>query len=282
MYKKSLTFILVCFGISLLAAGLFYKFGTGYTSPQGLFFATAYMFIPLVSVVITQLICGEKPFKDCGISFKVNRWWFIAWLGLPLIPILGVCIASLFPGVSFSLNSPEMQRSILTFTEMGAPVGPWGVLAITLLSGYLAGCTVNALAAFGEEVAWRGFLDRSLSHLGFWRRALLIGFVWGVWHAPLILMGHNFPMHRVAGVFVMTAFCMAAAPLFLYLRQRAGSVIVAAIVHGTFNAVAGLTMLLLVGGSDLLTGSCGAGVIAALVLIDIIIAITYKPVNGER
>lgn len=276
MYKKALTFILVCFGLSLLAAGLFYKSGAGYASPQGAVFATAYMFIPLVSVVLTQLVCGEKPFWDCGISFKVNRWWFIAWLGLPLIPLLGIGIALLLPGVCLSLDSPLMQDAGRSFAETGLPVGPWGVLGIMLLSGYLAGCTVNAVAAFGEEAAWRGFLDRTLSRLGFWPRALLIGAVWGVWHAPIILMGHNFPAHPVAGVFAMTAFCMAAAPVFLYLRQRSGSVIVAAIAHGTFNSVAGMSVMLLAGGSDLVKSPCGAGAIAAMAVIDIIIALTYK------
>ena len=40
----------------------------------------------------------------------------------------------------------------------------------------IAGVTVNAVAGFGEELGWRGFLQKELAFLGFWRSSLLIGF----------------------------------------------------------------------------------------------------------
>ena len=38
------------------------------------------------------------------------------------------------------------------------------------------------------------------------------GVIWGFWHAPLILNGHNYPQHPVVGVFMMVAFSMRGSP----------------------------------------------------------------------
>ena len=119
--------------------------------------------------------------------------------------------------------------------------------------GLVAGVSINAVAGFGEELGWRGFLQKELAFLGFWRSSLLIGVVWGLWHAPLILQGHNYPQHRIAGVFMMTILCVLLAPIFGYVRIKAHSVIAAAIIHGTFNATYGLAITLVRGGSDLTT-----------------------------
>ena len=100
--------------------------------------------------------------------------------------------------------------------------------------------------------------------------SLLIGFIWGVWHFPLILMGHNYPNHPVAGVFMMIVFCMLLSPMMTYITLKARSVIAPAVFHGTMNALAGLPLIYLTGGSDLnigLTGYAGFAAIAAVTLV---------------
>ena len=72
--EKILIFLAFCFGISWLSAGIFYLCGIDYQSVWGFLFATVYMFFPLVSVLLTQLVTGEKPFSDIGISFRLNKW----------------------------------------------------------------------------------------------------------------------------------------------------------------------------------------------------------------
>lgn len=274
--KRVYIFIAICFGLSLAAAGLFHFFNGNYASLIGTAFASIYMLIPLISVSITQWICKEKPLRNCGVRWKINRWWFIAWLSMPLLCIAALLVSGLMPGVGFTLESDIMQQTIDQFAQSGLTAGPWGVIAITILSDLFAGITINALFAFGEEIAWRGFLARELDGLGFWKKSLLIGAVWGVWHAPIILMGHNYPAHPVAGVFMMIAFCTLLSPIFMYLRERSGSVIVAAIAHGTMNAVAGLAIILLVGYNDLLCGLTGVAGFIVLAVIDIVIAVSMS------
>lgn len=265
--KKFFVFLAICFGLSLSAAGLFHFLGGRYSSIAGTLFASGYMFLPLISVVITQAICGERPFSDCGIRFKINRWWFLAMFVFLLIPVAATLVSALLPGVNLTLESDLMKQSVAAFASKGTAVGPWGVIGITVVSAIFAGATVNAIFAFGEEIAWRGFLPRILEGVGFWKKSLLIGSVWGLWHAPIILMGHNYPSHPVAGVFMMVAFCVLMTPLLLYFREKSESVAVAAISHGTLNAIAGISIILLTGFNDLLCGPCGlAGMVVLLIL----------------
>lgn len=275
--KKFFTFLGICFGISLLAAGLFHFLGGNYKSIWGTLFASGYMFIPLISVVITQLITGEKPFSGCGVTFRMKwLWLFAGLLAMQVFALLAMPVSTIFPDVSISTDGEFLTQSLDSFKASGVNVGPWGVLGISLISAVFAACSINAIFAFGEEVAWRGFLSRVLKGLGFWKKSLLVGFVWGVWHSPIILMGHNYPDHPVIGVFMMTAFCMLLAPVFQFFRAKAGSVFAAAVAHGSLNASAGLSIIYLSGYNDLLCGCSGAAGFAILLVADIIIAIYLR------
>ena len=270
--KKILIFLAFCFGISWLSAGIFYLCGVDYQSVWGFLLATVYMFFPLVSVLLTQLVTGEKPFSDIGISFRLNKWWWLGWLVIIPLPILlSLPVSALFPGVSIGTDSGALKQTMDAMQAQGMPFGPWGVGIITLLSGFVAGLTINALFAFGEESAWRGFLHRLLKGKGFWKECLIIGVIWGIWHAPLILMGHNYPEHPVPGVFMMVAFCVLVTPLMVFIREKSGSVIMAAIAHGTINALGGLPVLYLIGYKELLSGITGLAGFIALALADIVL-----------
>ena len=275
--KKILIFLAFCFGISWLSAGIFYLCGIEYQSVWGLLLGIAYMFFPLASVLITQLITGEKPFSGIGLSFRLNRWWWLGWLVIiPVLILLSLPVSALFPGVSIDADSEMMRQAADSLKAQGMTAGTGGILALTLVSGLFAGITVNAVAAFGEESAWRGFLYRLLKGQGFWKESLIIGVIWGVWHAPLILMGHNYPSHPVAGVFMMVAFCVLLTPVMIFIRERSGSVVMAAIAHGTVNALAGLSIMLLSGYDELLCGFPGLAGFIVLALADLAILIFGK------
>jgi len=166
-----------------------------------------------------------------------------------------------FRGLMAPEQLEEMERQAKTL-----PLHPFW---LALIQGLIAGPTVNAIAAFGEELGWRGLLLRELEGLGFWKASAIIGVVWGFWHAPLILQGHNYPEHPWAGVFMMTVMTVLLSPLLSYVTLRAASVIAAAIFHGTFNATAGLAILVVTGGSDLSVGVTGLAGFIALLLANV-------------
>jgi CAAX protease family protein len=135
----------------------------------------------------------------------------------------------------------------------------------------IAGVSINAFFGFGEELGWRGLLYHEWKSMGFWKSSILIGFVWGIWHAPLILQGHNYPQHSVIGVFLMIAFCVLLSPIFSYIRIRSNSVIAVSILHGTLNGTAIIALMMLSGGGDLLVGPTGLAGFIVLVLTNIIL-----------
>lgn len=276
MDKRLKVFLYVCFGISFIAGGAFHFLGGDLSSASGMFFASAYMLIPLISVIITQLIFGEKPFSDVCVSFKINKWWFVAWLLMPVVNILAMFASTLLPGVSLDPNSELVRLAIADMSTKGLEIDGWGLLAITIVGSLFAGFTINAFFAFGEEIAWRGFLPRIMDAWGFWKKSLVIGTVWGFWHAPLVLMGHNYPDHPIIGVFMMILLCVVMTPVFLYLREKSGSTMVAAIAHGTLNGSAGISVMYLAGGNDLLCGTTGLVGIMILVILDLLIYLLRK------
>jgi hypothetical protein len=92
--------------------------------------------------------------------------------------------------------------------------------------------------AFGEEYGWRGYLQGELIKLGRVRGILLVGVIWGLWHAPIIAMGYNYPGYPVLGVFLMTLYTIGLGFFLGYAVLKSGSVWLAAFLHGLNNQVA--------------------------------------------
>lgn len=246
--------------------------------PGALIVATTYMFIPMIVTTVVQRLIYKEPLKEpFGISFKLNRWFLVAWLLPPIIAFTTLGISLLFPGVQYS---PEMAgmferfKSVLTPEQLKqmqsqAAAFPIHPIWIGLLQGLIAGVTINAVAGFGEELGWRGLLQREFGYLGFWKSSALVGLIWGVWHAPIILQGHNYPQHPLAGVLMMTVFTLLLSPIFSYVRLKAKSVIAAAIIHGSLNATAGLAIMVVKGGNDLTIGVTGLAGLIVLAIVNI-------------
>ena len=262
--KNLKLYIAIAYGL-IWAGGLaFYLTGTNVASFAGAtqLWASLCMFIPLVATLICQKSSKEPLLRNVGISWKVNRWWFLGWLTFPVVALLTLLFTYWISG----LNNTDLDVTL----PFGTVNGPVGMTAFVLLSGMLAGVTINALFAFGEEVGWRGYLLKQFEGRSFLSTAVVIGIIWGLWHAPLILMGHNYPQHPQWGVLMMVVVCIPMSFIIQYFRVKSGSVIVAAIMHGTCNGVAGLTMIFLSLDkyNDLIDGACGlAGILAMLVVV---------------
>ncbi|MFA7628941.1 MAG: CPBP family intramembrane glutamic endopeptidase [Candidatus Dojkabacteria bacterium] len=276
--KKVFIFVGLTFLLSYLLVFIYLALGGKWIIPGSLIVATTYMFIPMVVAIIVQKhILGEPVKGPLGISFKLNRWFLVAWLLPVIIAFATLGVSLLLPGVEYS---PEMAgifekfESVLTpeqFQQMKAQAdaSPLHPFWIGLLQGLIAGITINAVAGFGEELGWRGFLQKELGYLGFWKSSIIIGLVWGIWHAPIILQGHNYPEHPQAGVFMMIIFTLLLSPIFSYVRLKAKSVIAAAIIHGSLNATIGLPLMVIKGGNDLTVGATGLAGFIALALANV-------------
>lgn len=283
--KKATLFVLITFVISFLLAGIYKLMGGDYSNKLAFtLLGTVYMFVPAISVlIIKKLIYKEAIVRDLLISFKINKWFVFAWFIMPIVIFVSLGISLLFPGITYdpemtgmltrmqSMMTPEEYEKIAEQMQASLQSMPINPVWLSLIQGLIAGITINAVAAFGEELGWRGFLLHEFRNMKFLKASLIIGFIWGIWHAPMILMGHNYPQHPEAGILMMTIFCMLLSPLLMYITIKAKSVIAAAIAHGTMNAIAGISVMMIKGGNDLNAGITGlAGFIAIIVFVALI------------
>ena len=275
-------------GISLAALGLYLLGGAaGGLAATGV--SAAAMFSPLVATVVVNRLDGESAFAGLA-RFRFSRWLGVASL-MPVVLAYGAMLVGLLlPGVSLDWEMAAMFErfgGMLSADEVarakaqidGLPVHPvW----LGVPQAIVAGLTINAVFGFAEEVGWRGWLHQELAPLGFWKANAVTGVLWGLWHAPLILQGHNYPVHRVEGVFLFTLVCLLLSPLLSHVRSRADTVWAAAVFHGTFNAAAGVSMLVVV-GSDLVVGVQGAAGLIVLGIANLLL-LTFRrsvpPVAG--
>jgi len=275
LIQRSIQYIIVTLVVSWIAAGTAILLGLRIT--DGLtytIFAGAYMFLPAICAIVLQLIHKEKPFSELGISFRLNRWWLVAGIVPIVLAFLTLGINLLFPNVSYSATSegllsritPEQAQLV---TQQVTRYSPFVFVLLQILNSLIAGYTINAIFAFGEELGWRGYLLKALQDKRFLFVSLIIGAVWGVWHFPLILLGHNYPQHPVVGVVMMIIFCILLTPIMIYIVIKARSVITAAIFHGVLNAIGGISLMFLAGGNDLTNGLTGLAGFIVLLLANI-------------
>lgn len=289
MSRKALLYLALTFFFSWIILPIYFALGGKFNSQYTLVALLVYMFIPMTMAMIVQKGIYHEPLRaPLGISFRWNRWFFFAWFLPPLIAIVSMGVNLLIPGITFSPSmegmfqryasslTPEQLQQMRDSTAT-LPLHPFW---LSLIQGLIAGITVNAVAGFGEELGWRGLLQKELSHLGFWKSSALIGVIWGVWHAPIILQGYNYPDHPQLGVLLMTVFTTLYTPLICYARIKGKSVIAAAIMHGSLNGTAGLAFILIAGGDDLTNGVLGLAGFIVLALANLILFVWIRQ-RGE-
>jgi membrane protease YdiL (CAAX protease family) len=287
---KAAIFVVLTLFASWLLAAVFYAVGGRLNTLPGFVVLSTYMFIPMSMAIIVQKVIYREPLKEpLGISFRPNRWFLVAWLLPPVVSLVTIGASLLFPGVQYS---PDMAGLLERFAASLTPeqleqaqrqleILPIHVFWISLLQGLIAGITINAVFGFGEELGWRGLLQLEFAPLGFWKSSVLIGLIWGIWHAPIIIQGYNYPQHPVAGVFMMTVWTILLSPIFSYVRLKARSVIAAAIIHGSLNATAGLSLMVIEGGSDLTVGLTGLAGFIVLLFVNLAIFVFDQFVTKE-
>ncbi|HEV3029866.1 MAG TPA: CPBP family intramembrane glutamic endopeptidase, partial [Planctomycetota bacterium] len=207
---RAIQFVALTFALSWGIVGLSYIAGAEQSTIARFGVRLSIMFVPMgVAIILQKALYREAVFDPLGVSFQVNRWFAVGWLLPPVLAAATIAPALALPGVKL-LYSPghllDQVRPLLTDDQYAKAYEQLSALpfAALVVQSILAAIVPNSIAAFGEELGWRGFLHRALEPLGFWRSSLLIGAIWGLWHAPIILLGHNYPRHPVAGAFMMT------------------------------------------------------------------------------
>lgn len=272
--RKVSGFLVLTFGISWGGLTLLY-FGDvdlGSSAGQGIG-TIVFMGAPAIAAIALLRFRRESIRKGCGLYLGRIRWIVVAWLapvGLTAAMIVvgltltGTTLTTEYSAFLLELGLTEEEAAETTADMEGTGV-PVGVLLVGF--GLVLGGTLFALAALGEELGWRGLLLTEFAPLGFWKLSILTGAIWGLWHAPIILLGLQFPDEPVVGIFMMTVATVALSPMYTYLTVRARSVLAATFFHGSFF-LGVFTSVYLAEGRELVISPVGAvGIVAALLSV---------------
>lgn len=277
---KVAEFLGLTFGIAWISALALWMAGIGHGTLAGTVLITIFvMWAPAAAAIIVQRRRGASVREKCGLRLGRVAWSAVAWIAPVAFMAAAVGVGLLLPNVSLTTDfsaflieqgvPPEQVDAVAEQLE-ALPVSP---VVLFVGAGLAAGLTINALAALGEELGWRGLLLAEWAPLGFWKLSLWTGLVWGFWHTPVILQGHNFPDNPILGIVVMTGAGMAMAPFYTYFALRARSVLAPTFLHGSFNGLGGITIVYLSGAGNLVTAPVGlVGIGAALVITALCVA----------
>jgi membrane protease YdiL (CAAX protease family) len=140
-----------------------------------------------------------------------------------------------------ALVAPALAVGLIISAAVGFGGGhfePGANIFVLVLVVAVNAIVVNSFLAFGEEYGWRGYLLPKLLPLGEIRAGVIVGVIWGFWHAPLLIAGLNYPhvdpLVAVA-LFIPTGVVMSLLFTRLYVASG-GSVLVVSLLHGSLNA----------------------------------------------
>jgi membrane protease YdiL (CAAX protease family) len=243
------------------------------------------MFGPAVAHVVTRTVTDEGwNLTDTLLSPQIRQgwpYWAIAWVAPTVLTLLGAAVYFL----AFSDTYAGMEGVSATIRTLGGQTDQpeWltaeVVVAVQLVAALTFGVVINSIFTFGEEFGWRGYLLPKLLPMGPRRAMVVMGVIWGVWHWPLTLIGHNYglnyPFAPIPGMLVMLWFTTVLGIFFAWVTLRGGSVWPAVIGHAAINAIAGIGLLfatdplLLLGPAPSgLVGSIPFALLAAWILLD--------------
>lgn len=273
-------FLILAFGISWASAVVIAMTGGLMNSPELIpnsgvtlalvLEASVYMWGPALANILTRAITKES-WQNAFISPKLKSgwpYWLAGWFGPGVATILGIVLFfAVFPQY-YDANFSAL-RAQLEIANPGSAIDPMTVIISQTVMALLISPILNGISTFGEEFGWRAYLLPKLSAAMGNRKALLVSSViWGVWHWPVIAMGHNYGLdywgYPWLGLLLMVWFTLSAGVFMGWITQKAGSVWPAVIAHGALNGIAALGLLFISGPTPMTLGPSPAGVISCL------------------
>lgn len=301
--RRIVVYLAFSFGIAWAVGLVIYLLGGLQNSPRivpgtpitlaVVLLATGYMWAPALAHILTRAVTREG-WKDTFLVPRLRRswpYWVAAWVGPSILILLGAALFyALFPGYfDASLSAVRaILREAESISGRPLPLSPWAFVIIQTVQAIVIAPVINGLFTFGEEFGWRAYLQPKLMPLGGRRAFLLMGLIWGVWHWPVIAMGHNYgseyPGAPWLGMLAMVWFTFLIGTFLGWATLRSGSVWPAVIGHGAINGIAGIGMLFARGRPSPLLGPMPAGVVASVpwVLVAFAILLSRNALKGSE
>lgn len=223
----------------------------------------AFMFMPAIASFLTRWIQHEG-FRKMYLKPHFRGNWGKYLLSVFVPPALVFGGAALY--FLFFPSMFDTEFSVLVSAGV-AKSQVVMVVVVQLVQGVLLAPFINLIPCLGEELGWRGYLlPKLLERFSPRAAALITGVVWGIWHAPMIALGHNYGLDYVGypwlGILLMTLFCVGFGAFIAYLSIKTQSAIPAALSHASLNGIASAALLVSKSGYSTLVGPLPMGILA--------------------
>ena len=266
------------------------------------------MFAPAIAAALTRLITKEG-FKDAWIkprAFKKTwRYYVLAWFGPLVLVLAGAALyflinpADFDPSMSYVIQATREQAEAMG-VEMSVDDETIRLTQIASLATLVIAPAINAVTCFGEEWGWRGYLlPRLLGRFSIIPTLLISGIIWGIWHAPITLIGHNYGLgyagYPFTGIAAMCLFCIVLGVFMSYVTLRTGSCLPAVFAHGMVNGSAAAGIIFSATGGNPFVGPAPTGILggaffivaAIFMAVDLarngwVLPVADKPVKSEK
>ena len=295
-FKRILLYLGITFGLTwaycllLLYPTVDGEVLTGVPSIIAQLMVAACMFFPSIGVLLTRLVTREG-FKNAWLRPHIKgnfKHYLLAWFGPGVLTFAGMGIYFLlFPGTF----DPDCGYMKLTMAAAGMPYEAQAVpmnllMLIQILQAFFMAPALNFVTCFGEEWGWRGYLLPKVSkHFSTMPTLLITGIIWGLWHAPLTIIGHNYGLgywgFPFTGIAMMCLFCVTLGIFLSYLTLKTGSCIPAILGHGAVNGIASIGIYFTYDGGNPFVGPAPTGIIGMIpfIVVAILMALNLKKVS---
>jgi len=214
------------------------------------------MWVPGIVAIIMRLWYREGLFSSL-VWNPIKGWkWILLAAFIPfvieiitIVLTVGFGVATLKEGFLVIENDTISIKGIAML--FGASAQPWYVFLPNFITSYFVGALFYSLAfALGEELGWRGYLQKEWAPTNSLFPFLVIGVIWGWWHLPGILIGHNYPDYPLlGGVVLMPIVTILFSVAFGVAFNKKCVIWVPVIFHGAVNISAEMSNIGLVEAS---------------------------------
>ena len=236
----------------------------------------AAMFFPAIGVLLTRLITKEG-FRDVWLHPHIKgnvKTYLLAWFGPAILTFAGMGVYFLiFPNnldLSFSYFTATLKATGAPLETLPMPIGL--LMVVQCIQAIFLAPALNFVTCFGEEWGWRGYLLPKISkHFSTVPTLLITGIIWGLWHAPMTIIGHNYGLDYwgfpFTGIAMMCVFCIVLGVFLSFVTLKTGSCIPAILCHGAVNGIAAIGIYFTFDGGNPFIGPAPTGIIGMIPFI---------------
>jgi membrane protease YdiL (CAAX protease family) len=232
MTRRPITTFLV---ITLLFSSVFYFLiiRSGHMGGGWGAYVAGLMWSPGMAALVTCRLLGRN-LSTLGWKWGTGRYEIISYL----IPLTYSAIIYGFVWLTGlgTFYSRDFVEKVTQSFGLG-PLPAWASITLYFLFTASFGVIRDTATVIGEEIGWRGFLVPELAKThGFPATAALTGFIWALWHYPIILFA-DYKSDTPVWFYVPLLTIMLPFLTFVWtwMRLKSGSIWPCVILHAAHN-----------------------------------------------